>query len=143
MYLVTSKPEEGWFGQSKYCFQIQYNTIQYNTLYQPCADFRLLILYSFTSLADQLPCGIQRTSNQDLRSRVLQYFKFISKAMWKLFNFGSSYCITTSIQLWFIHSSRIKFREMYFETDVDCKIVRIFAILTNACGTQTKGLERV
>ena len=29
--LVTSKPEEGWFGQPKYCFQIQYKTLN-----QPC-----------------------------------------------------------------------------------------------------------
>ena len=31
----------------------------------------------------------------------------------------------------------------FSKPDVDCKIVRIFAILTNACGTQTKDLERV
>ena len=30
---LTSKPEEGWFRQPKYCFQIQYNT-----MYQLCSS---------------------------------------------------------------------------------------------------------
>ena len=36
--LVTSKPEEGWSGQPKYCFK-------YITLCQPCSSLWLLIVF--------------------------------------------------------------------------------------------------
>ena len=38
--LVTSKPEEGWFGQPKYCFK-------YIMLCQPCSSLWLLIVFIF------------------------------------------------------------------------------------------------
>ena len=46
-----------------------------------CVSFAVVfgLSSSFSSLADQISCGIQRTNKQDLRSRLLQYIKFTNK----------------------------------------------------------------
>ena len=49
---------------------------KYITLCQLCSSLWTSHRLSFSSLADQISCGIQRTNKQDLRSRFLQYFKF-------------------------------------------------------------------
>ena len=48
-----------------------------------CVSFAVVfgLSSSFSSLADQISCGIQRTNKQDLCSRLLQYFKEITRYM--------------------------------------------------------------